>query len=237
MKQFALIGLGTFNQTLLPRLRDYGFELLLIDKDELLIERFKDLADQAVIADAYDEAVLQKLLPENLDAALIDLGAAREVSILVTHYLARRGLKQIIVKAESPQHGEILKVVGATRVLFPEQEAADKLLPQLVSSLVFNYLPISKGLVMAEIGVPPNLAGLSLIEANLRQTYRLNVVAIRASGQEDFEFFEPAYKLKAEDLLLIVGRPEDVEKFAVKSERRKAKGPGFFARLFGPRPN
>jgi trk system potassium uptake protein len=213
MKQYVIIGLDVFGRRMLEELSQFDAEILIIDKSKERVDQFRDIATESYIADVINEDVIRKLIPDNIDAAIIDLGRKIEVSILVTNYLKKMGVRKIVAKAESGEHGEILEVVGATEVIFPNQEAAKRIAPLILSSSLFNYLPISKGLVLAEVGVPEQYDGKTLIDANLRQSFGLNVVAIRSIDSE-YEFFTPDYPLSASDVLLVVGKEEHVASFS-----------------------
>ena len=236
MKQFAIIGISRFGERIIEELMDSGSEIILIDKDRDTIELYRDKVAAAYVADALNEDILEKLVPRTIDAAIVDPGERTEVSILAVHYLKKMGIKEIIVRADSDEHEEVLKLVGATRIVRPNTEAARRIAPFLVSSLVFSYLPISKELVVAEIKVPEQFIGKSLVEVDLRRQYRLNVVAYRKVDQEDYAFYAPEYRLQADDLLLVAGAEEDIARFT--EERLPAGGGlvGFFRRLLQRRP-
>jgi len=237
MKQFAIIGLSKFGQRMLEELADTGSEIILIDKDRERVDQYKDQVAAAYVADALNEDVLEKLVPKTIDTAIVDPGDQTEVSILVTHYLKKLGIREIIAKADSDEHEEILKLVGATRVVRPNTEAARRIAPFLVSSLVFSYLPISKELVIAEVKVPEQFYGKSLIEVDLRKQYRLNVIAYRKVDQEDYAFYAPEYRLQADDVLLLAGDQEDVARFTEERLPTAGRGlVGLFKRLLARRP-
>ncbi len=214
MKQFAIIGMSKFGRRMLDELSQVDCEILIVDKNRELIEALKHKATSAYIADVMNEETITKLIPSTIDVAIVDLGDRTEVSILVTNYLKKMGVKKIIAKAETNEHGEILALVGATDVIFPNWEAAKRITPILISSLLFNYLPISNTLVIAEVKVPEKYWGLTLIQADLRRTYGLNVVAIRKEDGEDYSFFTPEHQLEPADVFLIAGREEDVARFS-----------------------
>jgi trk system potassium uptake protein TrkA len=108
MKQFAIIGLGFFGKRMLEELVDTGCEVLIIDKDAEVIEQYKDKVTASYIADAISEEIINRIVPSSIDAAIVDLGDNLEVSILVTNYLKKLGVRRILAKAESDQHAEIL---------------------------------------------------------------------------------------------------------------------------------
>ncbi|MCX7039685.1 MAG: TrkA family potassium uptake protein, partial [Spirochaetes bacterium] len=140
---------------------------------------------------------------------------------------------RIITKAESEQHAEILDLVGATDIIFPNREAARRIAPLLLSSLLFSYLPIGRDFAIAEIKVPGKFVGKSLIEANLRQEHHLNVVALRKDATGDYTYFLPDYRLQADDLLLVAGKEDDITDFAQTELPAVREGiPGVFSRLF-----
>lgn len=235
MKQFAIIGLSRFGKRMLEELLNTEAEILLIDKDRELIEEYRDKVAKAYIADAINEAIIRKLIPQSIDAAIVDLGDRVEVSILVTNYLKKIGVKEIIAKAETNEHGEILELVGATNVIFPAREAAKRIVPMLVSSQIFKYLPISKHFAIAEVKTPENIIGTSLIELNLRKKYNINVIAFRILDEADYAFFSPEYRLKGEDILLVGGSEENIAAFAgIEFRKTPQKGlTGAFKRFFG----
>jgi trk system potassium uptake protein TrkA len=164
---------------------------------------------------------------------VVDLGDRVEASILVTNYLKKLGVKEIIARAESKEHGEILDLVGATKVVFPNQEAAKRIAPFLISSQIFSYLPISSELVIAEVKVPENFFGKSLVEVDMRRKYNLNVIAYRKLDGEEYFFYAPEYRLQSDDILLVGGREEDIDAF---TEEKLPAGTrritGLFRRFF-----
>lgn len=236
MKQFAIIGVSTFGKRVLDELVEVDCEIILIDKRSELIEMYKDIVTSAYIADVINEETINKLIPVDIDAVVVDLGDNIEASILVTKYLKNLNIRNIVVKAETDQHGEILKIVGADQVVFPYREAAIRVIPMLVSSLLFNYMAIGNGLVMAEIRVPTSFIGQSLIEANIRATRGINVVAIRNEEAGDsFDFFSPEVRLQSGDVLLVVGKEQNVTSFGEADLPERKKGFGNFFKFIFPK--
>ncbi len=233
-KQFAIIGMSSFGLRMLEELSDLDCEIMVLDKNSDVVEQVKDSVTNAYIADAINEETIRKLIPPTIDAAIIDLGNRTEVSILVTNYLKKLGVATIVAKAETDEHGEILGIVGATHVVFPDREAAKRITPMLGSSLIFNFMPISAGLVIAEVRVPEEFAGMTLIEAHIRKKHELNVVAIRPEESSEYEFFSPDYRLDERDVLLVVGPEEKIFAFSGDvSPRRKGGAIGtMFRSLF-----
>ncbi|HUX20058.1 MAG TPA: TrkA family potassium uptake protein [Spirochaetia bacterium] len=225
MKQFAIIGVSKFGSRILDELSQIDCEILIIDKDPLRIEKLKDRVTYSYVADVLNEETIRKLVPPTVDAAIVDLGDRTEVSILVTNYLKKIGVRQIVVKAETNEHGEILQIVGATQIVFPNREAAKRLIPMIAYTNLFNYLPISEGLIIAEIKVPDKNVGMTLIEADFRKTHKFNVIALRkAEDEAEYRFYEPDYELQADDVLLVAGNENDLGSLVSESPTKRRKG-------------
>jgi trk system potassium uptake protein TrkA len=231
MRQFAIIGLDSFGIWVLEELLEVDVEVLIVDKSETIISQYKNQVQAAYVADAIKEETIRKIIPGDIDAAIIDLGDRTEVSILVANYLKKLGVRRIIAKAETNEHGEILKLVGATDVVFPNREAAKRIMPPLLSDAMFTYMPISDRLVMAEIVFPKRFDGQTLVETGIRSEHGLNVVAVRPGGAGEFVFVSPDYRISVKDTFLVVGSTEDLAEFGQWTEAGAGEV-GLFRRFF-----
>lgn len=236
MKQFAILGLSWFGKNVLVELLDLGADVMIIDKDREVIDAYRDHPVTAVVMDIVNEENLRKALPQGLDGVVIDMGDKIEASILATSYCRKLGIPRIFVKAVTEGHAEILEMVGATKIVFPNREAAKRITPLLVSSGLLNYLPVSGNLVIAELVVPERLFGLSLLEANLRKNHGINLISVR-NGDEEYGLFSPEYRFRPGDVALVSGLDESIESFAEKHAPKVHHGSFVrdLGRLFGRR--
>jgi len=238
MSKFAIIGLGAFGIRMLEELRHFTDEIVIIDKDPNLIKKYEGKAIKGFAVNITDEDSLRKSIRQGIDTAIVDLGGKIDLSIMVTTYLKQLGVKEIVVKAETDQHEHVLSIVGATKVIFPDREAAKRVMPMLASTLLLNFMPLSANLALAEVGVNEKYIGMTLLEANLRKELGLNVVAMRKQDSEVFEFIsDPNYRFAAGDILLLAGSEEHIFTFSHhKKDLQRKKGLGLFRALF-PRPH
>jgi trk system potassium uptake protein TrkA len=213
MKQIAIMGLGYFGKSILDELLSLNVEVFIIDKDRATIDTYKDASANSVVLDILTVENLRKILPESLDAVIIDMGDSIEASILATSYCAKLKIKTIIVKAESEALGEILELVGATKVVFPNKEAAKRVTPLLFSSTMLNYMPVSGSLSIAELSIPEYMIGKTLLESELREKHRLNLVSVR-DPEGEFVFCGIDYVFKTGDIGLFSGNDADLNRFA-----------------------
>lgn len=103
-KQFAVIGLGRFGGNLVQELADLDVEVLAIDINHDVVQKFIDIATHAVQANAMDESVLKSLGLRNFDHVIVSFGDNIEASILTTLLLKELGVKEVWVKASNSYH-------------------------------------------------------------------------------------------------------------------------------------
>ena len=126
-------------------------------------------------------------------------------------------------------------MVGATKVIFPDREAAKRVMPMFASTLLLNFMPISAELALAEVSINEKYIGMTLLEANLRKELGLNVVAVRKQDCESFEFIEPDYRFAADDILLLAGSEEHIFVFSHHKEDLHKKEHASLFRMLFPR--
>ena len=234
MKQVAILGLDTFGKNVLEELLKFDIDVLIVDKDKELIDNYKDSDANAIVLDILNVETLRKILPESTDAVVIDMGKRLEASILATSYCAKLNIPSIIAIADSHAHGEILSLVGATKVIFPNIEAARRLTRQLMSKSMLNYMEVNEDLAIGELTIPDFLIGKSLLESGLRTKYDLNLLFIR-SADGDFKQCEPNYIFNQRDVGLFAGSDKSLNNLS--SEKPKEKKSffknAFLSKIFG----
>jgi len=213
MRRFVVIGLGHFGFSVAKVLYEEGHEVLAIDSNKEIIQDIKDFCSQAILADARDKETLIALGLEDVDVAVISLGDQMEASILATLYLREIGIKEIITKAISEDHGKILRKIGASEVIFPEKDMAEKLARRLSAPNMMDYLPLTPEYGIMEIAPPSRFIGKSLADLKLRNKYGVQVIAVKELVPERMNLIPPPeFILKDSDSLVVIGRTEDLER-------------------------
>lgn len=257
MKQYAILGLGSFGKAILEELLGRQVELMIADKNEDAINQYKSRVTAAFVADVAYLPTLKEILPASLDGCVVDLGDNTEASILLTHYLKRQGFKNVMVLGKSPEHSEILSLLGADKVVFAAAEAAKRIVPMLINNGLISYTPLGSGLSFAEIALPEEVLGKNLREAKFRENWQLNVIAARSSEHNASMLEDPSeekhhfdldpkhaesnqyrtlladYVFDKADILLVSGSEESILSFAERhAMSRKSPSKNFFVRLF-----
>jgi len=179
MRQFAVIGLGRFGYSVAKTLCDSDCEVLAIDLNEENVRAASTFVTEAIQLDATDEMSLRSTGVLNVDVAVVSVGDEMLSSILITLLLREIGVKQIVSKAVSHQHGKILQKVGADKVVFPERDMGVRIANSLISPNVLEKIDVSKGHSIVEIVVPRSFIGRTLRELGVRKKYGVNIIALK----------------------------------------------------------
>ncbi|MCP5104604.1 MAG: TrkA family potassium uptake protein [bacterium] len=220
MKKVAVIGLGGFGSNVVKTLaKKKDMEIIAIDNDKNKVNEIKDIATQPVTMDATNKDNLVSVGIEDVDFAVVSSGPGLEPSILTVHILKELGVPQIIAKALSEEHETILHLVGATDVVYPEKDEAEKLANQITSPNLIDYLPLQSGFVIQEIAPPDAFVGKTLLQIGLRKKYKVTVLAIK-SIIPDVTTVNPGgdMVIKESDILIVFGEDENIENLHKKTK-------------------
>ena len=223
-QQIAVIGLGAFGSALARRLTERGVEVIAVDVRKELVENIKEAVAVAVALDSTDERALRSLGIDQVDAAVISIGANVEANLLTAALLKGMGIRRILGRATSPVQERILRAVGIMRVINVEEEMGRMLADTLASPQIERILPLASGHSVAEVKVPPSFAGRTLQELALRKKHRINLVAIKRRVPEVDSDGQRGLKeiindvpgaddvLEQGDVMVVVGSNEMIEK-------------------------
>ena len=185
MKRFAVIGLGRFGKKLAIALAMSGAEVVAIDKNREEIEQIRDQVSLAVRLDSTDEEALKAQGIDKVDVAIIGIGQGAgagkgfESAILTVVNLRQMGVPQIYARAEDLIAGEVFSKVGATEVIYPEIESAQKWAYKLIAPQIGEKIDFAPGYSLARIKSPASFDGKTVMDLQLRQKYSVNLVAIK----------------------------------------------------------
>lgn len=211
--KFAVIGLGSFGSNIAKTLYERGHDVLAIDKDKSKIEEAKSFSSQAVLTDASEMENLEALEVRGMDVVVVSLGEAMEASILTVLHLHEMGVKRIVAKASTEDHGKILEAVGVTEIINPEKDMAIRTALKLISPAILECLPLMSGISIQEIAPPDRFIGKSLRELDLRNKYEIQVLAVRELVPERTVYIPKAdFVIKDSDILIVMGDEKKLEK-------------------------
>ena len=121
-KQYAVLGLGSFGESVALTLENMGCDVLVMDDSYEKIQDISDKVSYAMKADVADPDALQALGGKNLDGVVVAVSENLEAGIMATMLCKEMGIPLVVAKAKNKLQGAILKRVGADRIVYPEIE-------------------------------------------------------------------------------------------------------------------
>ena len=204
MKSFVVIGLGRFGTMAARRLCQLGGEVLALDTKSELVQQVAGDVTQAVVADARDKEVLRALGVADFECGIVAIGDSLGDSVLATMNLKELGVPYVVCKAYDETHRQVLKKLGADRVVIPEQENAVRLAKSLSSQNVLDYIELSEDYGIIEVPAPKSWQGKSLRDLNVRAKLGVNIIAIEREEQINVS---PAadFQIMEGDIMVVLG--------------------------------
>ena len=210
-KEFVVIGLGRFGESVAKTLYELGHDVLAIDMNEDLVQEISDSVTHAVQLDATDESALRTLGLRNFDVAVVTIGSNIQASVMVTLLVKELGVKYIIAKGQSELHAKVLYKIGADRVVLPEKDMGVRVAHNLVSASILDYIELSPDYSIMEIKALEEWMGKTLKELKLRSTYGVNVMAIKK--HDDINISPTADEIiEKDDIIVAIASTEDVSR-------------------------
>ncbi len=208
----VVLGLGRFGESLARELVLRGTEVLGIDSDPALVQKYSDDLTHTAVADTTDADALRQLDVPGFRRAVVGIGTDLEASILTTAVLVDFEIQHIWAKAVSRQHGRILARIGAHHVVLPEHDMGERV-AHLVTGRMLDYIEFEDDFAMVKTVAPEDSVGMPLCDSTLRTRHGITVVGVKRPG-EDFTHATPDTVLHRGDVLIVSGRIEEVESFA-----------------------
>jgi trk system potassium uptake protein TrkA len=213
MGRYCVIGLGNFGFHVARTLYEGGHEVVAVDQDREKVQRVQEHASYAIQGDAANKEFLSGQGIGEMDAVVVSTGERSHLSTLITLYLKELKVPRILVKALDEDHGRILEKIGATDIIFPEKDMAIRTARGLSSPNVLEYIPLAEDYSITEVGPPTHFLGKTLIELDLRRKYNVNIIGIKDVIADVFVAVPPpTYIIKDSDLLIFIGKSEDVDR-------------------------
>ena len=218
-KLYAVIGLGRFGFSLAKWLAEAGKDLIVIDCKETVINDAVAFTDNAYVMTDLSKENLRNVGIQNCDTVIVGIGSDFAVSVLTTMIVLQMQVPHVIAKALTEEQGSVLDKLGA-EVVYPEREMGIRLANRLLAPRVMEYIALNDDISISEIAIPETFQGMTVQEMNLRQRYGLNIIAVKR-GEAVTVDIRPQTMLKAPDIVAVVGRHDQVNRFENDLQKEK----------------
>lgn len=212
MKSVLVIGAGKFGHHLAEYMCEMGNDVMLVDKQERLINEYSDNVTTAEIGDYTIKSNLEALGVDDYDYVFVCVGDFQD-SLVITDYLKELGAPYIIGKASSLIHEKFLLKNGADKVVYPEKDDAYRMAVEFSNSSIFDYFKLSDDTGIYEIAVPDSWAGKSLSRINVRKIHNVTVIAYR-DGDKITAINSPDYVFSSLQHIIVMGDKKNINKIA-----------------------
>ena len=207
----VVIGLGRFGSAVADSLVRMGQEVLAIDEDAALVEKWADDLTHVTQADTTDEQALHQLGVADFDRAVVAIGTDIEASVLTVLALSEAGVPDIWAKAITRKHGAILERVGAHHVIYPEYSMGERVAHMLTGGMM-DYIEFDDDFSIARTLAPSFTWDKTLAESAPRSKHGVTIVGVKRTG-EDFTYARPETLVNRHDHLIVSGPTNKVERF------------------------
>lgn len=209
-----IIGLGRFGAGAAGQLDRLGREVLAVDENQALVQKWSERVTHAVQTDARSIDALRQIGAQDFSVAVVAVGSSIEASVLITANLVDLGIPQIWAKAISQSHGKILSRIGANHVIYPEAEAGVRV-AHLVSGRMLDFIEFDDDFAMVKMYPPKAIRDVPLSDTDIRKKFGVTVVGVKSPGTE-FTYATPATVISNRDLIIVSGNSGQIEKFAAQ---------------------
>ena len=210
-KSIAVIGLGRFGRKLAESLYDMGADVMAVDRNPEIIAAISSRVNYAIEADVSSADALIGMGLGTMDVVVVAMGSDLTASIMSVMVAKEQGVPLVVAKASDKRMGQILTKIGADRIIFPEEETGFRTARTLVMDTFLEFFDIDDNLCLLEIKPKPEWIGKNLIELNLREKYRVNVIAVK-DHSEMRSFIDPNRPLEDDTELLVILEKADLNR-------------------------
>lgn len=214
---FIICGFGRIGRIICSELREEKIEFVVIEHDDSAV---RDLESKKYLFLQSDATSDEALIKAGIMTARGLVTAVRSDANNVFITLTAKGLRPdifVLSRTSDVKNEDKLKRAGATRVVSPYYIGGRRMAQVLKRPTVVDFIDVATmgnklGLIMEEVIVMPgaSLVGKNLIESRLRQDFGVIIVAIKRPMEEMIFNPIPSETLKANDVLVVLGKHEDV---------------------------
>jgi len=129
-----ICGYGVVGQKIVEVLKEHGVPFVVVDNDEKVITKIRELGYDSILGDATSSKVLRDVGIEN--ARVIAVAMDNDAKDLFTVITARDLNKKIFIATRANESfvREKLIEAGADYVVMPEQSASDEIMEELLKT-------------------------------------------------------------------------------------------------------
>ncbi len=214
MRTIAIVGLGKFGFYIAKNLSRQNYKVIAVDTNEQRVQEISEYLENAYILDSTNKSALEDAGIVNLDTVIVSIGENIEASILTVMALKDLGNNNIIAKAITTIHGEILAKIGVSKVIHPEKVAGRMLLHNLVENMNVEKIDLSNSMRILKLKLPAKYISSSLKNI-INLTDNVKLIAYKTEGNWTINV-DSNHIIQKDDLYTFLGDSKVIEDFYSK---------------------
>lgn len=223
--KFLVIGLGNLGRAIAENLTRIGDEVIGADINLHKVEAVKQTISGSVSLDTTDRDALNTLPLNEMDAIFVTYGKNFGTSVQTVALLKSLDVSRLIVRSISPIHETVIRSIGVSEIIRPEQDYAATYASQsLLGDLFQRWYPVTETHHLYKIKTPGTLVGQTLKTIDFQTNFGIRLVGIERSRevrnliglkQTQYDVVDPLTDdlvLEANDILILFGKMEVLHK-------------------------
>jgi trk system potassium uptake protein len=223
--KFIVFGLGHFGSALSQKLVKLGHEVIGVDNNPDLVDKFKGVITHTIQMDATSREAMNVLPLKDTDAVVVGIGENEGVNVMTTALLKDLGVGRLICRVTSPLQKTILEAMNIKEFSDPEADSAERLAYRLDLKGVSDSFKVTEDYHLMKVGTPTKCIHKKVKDLELKRKYDLQLITILrpqisknifGAAKEEMKvmgWIDPETHIKETDVLLLFGKNEDLEKF------------------------
>ncbi len=237
---YIVCGYGRVGEHVAQELRTLGLPFVVIEVDPGIAERCERERVPYIIGDATEDETLKLAGIDRARGLVAALDTDADNVFVVLSARALNPNLMIVARATTDDVERKLLKAGADRVVSPYTMAGYRIVSLLVRPNVIHFLDTALRsqdleLWLEEIEIMPNssLVGKTLEEAAIRARTGANILAIIRPAEKRLIDWSPSLKLQAGDILIVLGKREQLEALAELAGDSRLARPSHWREVIG----
>lgn len=223
--KFLVIGLGNLGRAIAENLTRIGEEVIGVDLNLHKLDAVKHTISGSVSLDSTDRDALNTLPLNEMDAVFVTYGKDFGTSVQTVALLKSLDAGKLIVRSISPIHETVIRSIGVSEIIRPEQDYAATYASQsLLGDLYQRRYRVTETHHLYKINTPAALVGQTLETINFPENFGIRLVGVERAKetrnliglkQTQYYVIDPLTDdlvLEANDQLILFGKMEVLHK-------------------------
>lgn len=226
-KKIIVIGLGNFGGNLAVQLTEDGHEVYGVDINPAKVDQIIDKIHTAVGFNTAEESCIQKMPIDDCDLIVVAIGEDVGASVTTTALIRKHYSGRMIARSLTPVHKTILEAMKIDEIVEPEAEYAQELANRIMVQGAIKSMQLHDDYEIVEVKIPQRIIGKSLGDLDIKNKYNAHIITVIKQEQKKnylgssyqskkvYGILHSVYTFEADDLLLIFGVKENIDRFII----------------------